>query len=150
MGEGLERRVVMKGARKQPIDDQPLAYTEGFLQQDYERVIASIQADQTQAVRSFSPLRTTLLHAACYDGRADIAEMLIGMGADVHAQEVNGRTPLHEAANNGHLDVIDVLIRYGAKLDTKDGQGMTPLMWGEISRSGRKQEIVDKLKSYGA
>ena len=61
MGEGLERRVVMKGARKQPIDDQPLAYTEGFLQQDYERVIASIQADQTQAVRSFSPLRTTLL-----------------------------------------------------------------------------------------
>lgn len=140
----------MKRPQEQPVADEPPAYTEGFLQQDYERVIASIQEDPTQATLSFSPLHTTLLHAACYDGRADIAEMLIAMGADVHAQEVNGRTPLHDAANNGHLEVIDVLIRHGANLNAQDGQGMTPLMWGEISRSGRKQEIVAKLRSYGA
>jgi ankyrin repeat protein len=140
----------MKRPRKQPVADEPPAYTEGFLHQDYERVIASIQEDPTQATLSFSPLRTTLLHAACYDGRADIAEMLIGMGADVHAQEVNGRTPLHDAANNGHLGVVDVLIRHGANLYAKDGQGMTPLMWGEISRSGFSRDVVAKLKSYGA
>ena len=134
----------------EPAVPDPVAYTEGFLQQDYERVVSSLREDPGQAVLSFGSLHTTLLHAACYDGRADIAELLIQLGADVHASEVNGRTPLHFAANNGHLDVIDVLVRHGARLDIKDGGGMTPLMWGEISRSGRKSEIVAKLRSYGA
>ena len=116
----------------------PIAYTEGFLRQDYERVVSSLREDPSQAALSFSPLRTTLLHAACYDGRADIAELLIQLGADVHAREVNGRTPLHDAANNGHLEVIDVLVRHGASLNTRDNEGMTPLMWGKISRSGRR------------
>jgi ankyrin repeat protein len=129
---------------------EPVAYTEGFLQQDYERVLSSLREDPSQATLSFGFLRTTLLHAASYDGRADIAELLIQLGADVHAREVNGRTPLHDAANNGHLEVIDVLIRHGARLDAIDGEGMTPLMWGTISRSGRKQEVVAKLKGYGA
>jgi ankyrin repeat protein len=129
---------------------EPIAYTEGFLKQDYQRVLSSLREDPGQAALSFGNLHTTLLHAACYDGRADIAELLIRLGADVNAREVNGRTPLHHAANNGHLDVIDVLVCHGARLDVQDIQGMTPLMWGQISRSGRKQEIVAKLRSYGA
>jgi ankyrin repeat protein len=127
-----------------------VAFTEGFLQQDYDRVLSSLQEDPGQAALTFGTLRTTLLHAASYDGRAEIAELLIRLGADVHAREVNGRTPLHHAANNGHLDVIDVLVRNGADVEAKDVQGMTPLMWGAISRSGRKKEIVEKLRQYGA
>ena len=140
----------MKRRYKNTAPDYPPAYEEGFLQQDYERVAVSLQEDPSQATLIFSPLRTTLLHAACYDCRADLAEQLILLGADVHAQEVNGRTPLHHAANNGCLDVIDVLVRHGANLETKDGGGMTALMWGKISRWGRREEIVAKLNGYGA
>ncbi len=134
----------------EPSVPDPVAYSEGFLQQDYERVVSSLREDPSQALLSFSSLHTTLLHAACYDGRADIAELLIQLGADVHASEVSGRTPMHFAANNGHLDVIEVLIRHGARLDVRDNGGMTPLMWGEISRSGRGSETVAKLQSYRA
>lgn len=126
---------------------EPPAYTEGFLRQDYDRVVSSLREDPGQAALRFGLLQTTLLHAACYDGRADIAELLLQLGADVDAREVNGRTALHDAANNGHLEVIDVLLRHGARLDAEDSQGMTPLMWGEISRSGRSSEVVAKLRA---
>ena len=132
----------------EPAVPDPIAYTEGFLRQDYSRVVSSLKEDPGQAVLSFGSLHTTLLHAACYDSRSDIAEFLIQLGADVHASEASGRTPLHFAANNGHLGVIDVLVRHGARLDAKDGGGMTPLMWGEISRSAHKAEIVTKLRAY--
>jgi ankyrin repeat protein len=112
--------------------------------------VSSLREDPSQATLSFGNLHTTLLHAACYDGRADIAELLIRLGAEVNAREVNGRTPLHHAANNGHLEVIDVLVRHGARLAVRDNGGLTPLMWGEISRSGRGREVVAKLKTCGA
>jgi ankyrin repeat protein len=131
-------------------EPDPSAYAEGFLRQDYEKVVAALRDDPSQARRSFGPLQTTLLHAAAYDGKAEIAELLISLGSDVNAQEVNGRTPLHDAANNGHLDVIEVLLRNGADLEAKDKEGMTPLAWGRISRSGRSQQVVDLLQRHGA
>lgn len=139
-----------KRDKKVNFEPDPPAYTEGFLQQDYEKVLASLRDDPNQASLAFGNLHTTLLHAACYDGKADIAELLIRLGADVNAREVNGRTPLHHAANNGHLDVIDVLVRNGADLEAKDIEGMTPLMWAAISRSGIKEQLVERLLQHGA
>jgi ankyrin repeat protein len=87
--------------------------------------MASLRDDPSQASLCFGNLHTTLLHAAAYDGQAEIAELLIRINANVNAREVNGRTPLHDAANNGHLGVIDVLVRGGADVDAKDNGGMT-------------------------
>lgn len=128
----------------------PHAYTEGFLQQDYDTVISSLRNDPGQAKLVFGSLHTTLLHAAAYDGKADIAELLIRLGADVNCREANGRTPLHDAANNGHLAVIEVLLRNGADIEAIDNGRMTPLMWGKISRSGKKEEVVELLIKHGA
>lgn len=129
----------------------PPAYSEGFLKQNYEEVVRSLTKDPSQAsLKNFGYTKTSLLHAACYDGKPEIAELLIELGADVNARERDLRTPLHHAANQGHLEVIDLLVRHGADLEAKDAKGMTALMWGQISRSGRKIEIVDKLKGYGA
>ncbi len=132
------------------IESDPPAYTEGFLRQDYEGVMESLVSDPDQALMVFGLNNTTLLHAAAYDGKPRIVEFLLDHGADVRAQETNGRTPLHDAANNGHLEVIDLLVRAGADLEAKDIQGMTPLMWGQISRTGRKDEIVALLLKLGA
>ena len=142
----------MRRRRKvaEPQTPAPVAYTEGFLQQDYERVPSSLREDPGQAALSFGLLHTTLLHAACYDGRADIAELLLRLGADVNAREVNGWTPLHLAAGNGHLDVIDILARHGADIEAVDEHGMTPLMCGAISRTSNSRQIVEKLRHYGA
>lgn len=132
------------------VRSDPIAYSEGFQNQDYERVLSSLNDDPSQATLSFGDNHTTLLHAACYDGRADIAKVLIDLGADINLRESCGRTPLHHAANHGHLDVIELLVQSGANINAKDEQEMTPLMWGEISRSGRKEEIVELLIKLGA
>ena len=130
--------------------DEPVAYTDGFLKQDYDKVLESLEKDPTQTSLVFGSIETTLLHAAAYDGKAVIVERLIDLGADVNAKESSGRTPLHHAANNGHIDVIVELVRSGADIESKDAGGMTPLMWAKISRTGIKDDIVAKLLELGA
>jgi len=132
------------------IEPDPPAYVEGFLEQDYGKVLKSLEQDPAQARLVFGEIKTTLLHAAAYDGQCAIVERLIGLGANVDARESNGRTPLHHAANNGHLEVIELLVRSGADIEARDVEGITPLMWGRISRTGRKSEIAAKLLSLGA
>jgi len=128
----------------------PAAYTEGFLKEDYDAVLKLLEQEPEQAQVVFGNLATTLLHAAAYDGQLAIVQQLITLDADLNAKEINGRTPLHHAANNGHLKVIEVLVRAGADMEIRDVEDMTPLMWGKISRSGRKKEIVAKLLLLGA
>lgn len=136
---------------KVEFDPDPPAYSEGVLKQDYDKVAESLKDDPSQArLKGFGYTKTSLLHAACYDGKPEIAELLLELGADVNARERDLRTPLHLAANQGHLDVIDVLVQHDADLEAKDVQGKTPLMLGRISRSGKKDEIVARLKEYGA
>ncbi|MCK5690792.1 ankyrin repeat domain-containing protein, partial [Myxococcota bacterium] len=53
-----------------------------------------------------------------------LVEMLIGLGADVHAENNRGNTPLHYAAVDGHVETVRALVKLGATIDT-DGRGMT-------------------------
>src|SRR4051812_40932026 len=86
---GRRGRTAMR-RRKRPAEPEvpaPPAYTEGFLQQDYDYVASSLREDPGQALLNFGNLRTTLLHAACYDGRADLAEQLIRLGEPKEPKE---------------------------------------------------------------
>ncbi|QDV21307.1 Ankyrin repeat protein [Gimesia panareensis] len=139
--------------QNQPYEEEPSAYTEGFLKQDYPRVLQSLQEDPTQATLVFGERNTTLLHAAAYDGQLSIVQKLISLGADLNVREISGRTPLHHAANHGHINVIDALVTAGANLEARDNTGYTPLMWAKISRAGsteQKGDLVKKLLELGA
>ena len=52
---------------------------------------------------------------------------LILRGSDVHAADINGRTPLHIAAANGLADAVNVLLQRKSKLELRDNLGKTPL-----------------------
>jgi ankyrin repeat protein len=134
----------------EPVVPEPVAYTEGFMREDYERVAWSLREDPSQAILSFGERRTTLLHAACYDGRVDLAESLIGLGADIHAREVDGTTPLHRAAANAQLDVITLLLRHGADPNAQAESGVTPIMLAKVSRTSDSREAVELLRRHGA
>jgi len=60
---------------KYNLDPEPPAYTEGFLEQNYEKVMESLQYNPSQASLCFGTLHTTLLHAAAYDGKAYIVKV---------------------------------------------------------------------------
>ena len=60
------------------------------------------------------------LHYAAYNGRKEIAELLISQGADMNANDVGGRTPLDLAIQSisfpkGHPETADLLRKHGGK-----------------------------------
>lgn len=97
----------------------------------------SIIHHRTTLISTFTPLiGATLLHVAAEYGNANVARVLIEMGADVNAKAavddfgLNGHTPLfHTVNSNGNrsLPILRLLLDAGAKSDVRL-QGIT---WGK-------------------
>lgn len=93
----------------------------------------------------------TPLHSAASGGYVEVADLLLGSGADIEANDFLRRTPLHIAAGNGHLDVIKLLVDRGAKIRTTNYftgilTGMGPQ---DLAYSHEHWEVVkffDKLR----
>lgn len=90
----------------------------------------------------FSPL-----HWACFAGRTNIVDMLLGRGARINAANMGDDTALHLAASHGHLDCVSLLLKNKADVNALNEHGNTPLhyacFWGN-------QNIAEELIAYGA
>ena len=66
--------------------------------------------------------KMTALHCAAVAGNEPLVEALISWGAEVDAQDLEGRTPLYDACQEGHLACVVALLKAGASfnLPTKD------------------------------
>ena len=51
-------------------------------------------------------------------------DLLIEHGADIDAQNADGRTPLMLASVKGDTELVDYLLDYGAERNIKDKTGM--------------------------
>lgn len=52
------------------------------------------------------------------DDAAEVIELLLERGADVHQRNFNDYTALHLAAGRGDLDLVELLLRHGADANT--------------------------------
>lgn len=73
------------------------------------------------------PHEPSSLHLTAYWGLSHITGALISEGADVHAVDIQERTPLVCAALNGHGDVVYVLLDGGADVNASDAANSTAL-----------------------
>lgn len=88
----------------------------------------------------------TALHHAAHGGQADIVDLLIAAGADVHARTVTGYTPLHYAAYGGSSRAFERLIDADADILAIDDSRTTML---HAAASGGSREIVDVVLEAG-
>jgi len=99
--------------------------------------------------------KNSLLHFACWAGRAPMVDMLLARGADASAVNGKGRTPLHAAVNPfapwlpdvETVRVASLLISRWVQVDAKDGQGKTPL---HVAAFNGNREVVQFLIAHGA
>ena len=94
---------------------------------------------------------TRLLIEAAARGDVDEIRHLVAKGADVNAEDYDGRTPLHLAAACGQVQVVKYLLRLKAtQVTVFDRFGTTPL--GEAMRTGDDagRAIAALLKAHGA
>ena len=77
----------------------------------------------------------------------DATRLLLEHGADINAQNKDGRTPLHVAAENGRVEVVRVLHEHGANIGAEDDAGRTPL---HLAASYGSVQTVHVLLEYGA
>ena len=77
-----------------------------------------------------------------------IADLLIKAGANVNAQDKDGRTALIKAAEMNHVAKLRVLVKAPAiRLDHRDTHGATALM---VSRKAHHKDCVQVLLAAGA
>jgi ankyrin repeat protein len=94
----------------------------------------------------------TALHYPAFFGgaaAAEVAELLLGAGADVNARSTNDLDvlPLHSACAGNHDEVVAVLIAAGADVNARQSGGYTPL---HGAAQNGAEVTVDRLLVAGA
>jgi ankyrin repeat protein len=115
----------------------PLGYACFFNQAGLARYFLEKGADIQAA--SANSMKVTPLHSAAASSNAELVQLLVSSGANVHARQMSGYTPLHSASNNGNKEIIRILLEAGALVNEKTDNGETALFFAE--KNGHKEAV---------
>jgi len=89
----------------------------------------------------------TPLHAAIFDNKPGMVEVLLDHGANFNAKDTSGSTPLHEAVEKGDANLVGLLLHHGAAVNVTDRAGRTPLL---IAAFRDNTSVARLLLDHGA
>ncbi|KAL9641803.1 hypothetical protein ABK040_011789 [Willaertia magna] len=88
---------------------------------------------------------STPLHLTALYGGVNAAKVLLDLGADIEAEDLNGMTSLHIAMLRGNLNVVKLLLSRGANMFAIDNAGNMP---GAYCQDINPDLLVDVLYPY--
>jgi len=111
---------------------------------DFDRVEELLRLDPS-AVNAVDEYGFTPLHGVAGEDQREMAEYLIGKGANVAARNDVGITPMHLCA---YPEMAVLLVRNGADLEARADGGATPLHI--ISEHPECVDVMEQLLKLGA
>uniref|UniRef100_A0A8C2ECW5 Ankyrin repeat and FYVE domain containing 1 n=1 Tax=Cyprinus carpio TaxID=7962 RepID=A0A8C2ECW5_CYPCA len=91
------------------------------------------------------------LHLAASWGLEEVAQCLLEFGANVNAQDSEGRAPIHVAISNQQSVIIQLLISHPEiRLNVRDRQGMTPFACAMTHKNNKAAEAILKREPGAA
>lgn len=142
--ETLARFLLAGGANQDMEDDEshaPSYYAKGSFTMSWMFKFG-------HSIESVDPeTRNTVLIAAAILGDHNSIQSILDQGADMEAQDKEGRTALHQACGLGHLSCIELLISRGANIEHKDNDDCTPIL---IGIRAKQLEVVKLVIEKGA
>ena len=75
---------------------------------------------------------------AASNGHMEMAQVLLGQGADCTMEDKETWTALHCAAKGGYLDVVSFLVQSGSSTKHESCEHKIPLWWGLSAMAGNK------------
>lgn len=73
------------------------------------------------------------LYEAVYMGRLDLAELLVGRGADVTLETNRKTVPMHAAGRRQSTELVNLLLGKGAPVDPLEWRGWSPLHFAVLA-----------------
>uniref|UniRef100_A0A8C2ZT29 Ankyrin repeat and FYVE domain containing 1 n=1 Tax=Cyclopterus lumpus TaxID=8103 RepID=A0A8C2ZT29_CYCLU len=93
----------------------------------------------------------TPLHLASSWGLEEVVQCLLEFGANVNAQDAEGRAPIHPAISSQHNVIIQLLISHpDIRLNIRDRQGMTPFACAMTNKNNKAAEAILKREPGAA
>ena len=90
-----------------------------------------------------------ILIQSASNGHSNCLKILLARGANINAQDEQGRTALMHAANNGRTHAVRILLEAGANVDMQDDNGDTALIHS-IQHNFNYVEIMQLLLKHKA
>ena len=136
-----------------------------------DQLLDLLRQEGSQVDLDFSDaMGSTALHYASAGDNHSVVQVLVELGAHVHAQDRWGETPLHVACSKGDHESMCLLLQAGADPNAKDNFGKTPLkafllFWMSVGDqessipffyknkpddSSIRTKSIEKLKEFGA
>ena len=116
----------------------PAAFQAACMRMDAAAARA-MAAEHPDYVRAPGPMLT-----AASNGRSEVVELLLSLGADANAADSEGITALHRAVQSGSVPTVRRLVEAGADLEVRERRWKgTPLSWSAVLG---KPEVFDYLE----
>ena len=93
------------------------------------------------------PFARSWLHFACVKNATKIVQVLLAEGANVHAQDKDGRAALHFASMNGNREMAEALLEKGAYVYVRDRLGVRPI---HIAAEYGYLDLIDLFTTFDA
>ncbi len=101
--------------------------TKGIQRGDADAVSRALIRGYNPSKRYYAQGITPLMLAA-QEGQPEIADMLLGYGANIRTRDKMGNSALLYAAAGGHFEAVEVLLDNGASIDARNRRGETALI----------------------